>query len=72
MSKLKTLFYRGGIIESSHEIKCYVGSIIGENIFSSNINTKLPACIINTANFNYIILNYTQIKPGQCVQNSYQ
>ena len=41
MSKLKTLFYRGGIIESSHEIKCYVGSIIGENIFSTNNNNDL-------------------------------
>ncbi len=41
MSKLKTLFYRGGIIESLHEIKCYVGSIRGENIFSTNNNNDL-------------------------------
>ncbi len=36
MSKLKTLIYRGNLIESLHEIKCYVGSLNGEKIFSTN------------------------------------
>jgi len=36
MSKVKTLFYRGKIIESVHNIKCYIGSIDGNRIFSTN------------------------------------
>ncbi len=41
MSKLKTLIYRGNLIESSHEIKCYLGSLRGENIFSTNNENDL-------------------------------
>ena len=36
MSKLTTLIYRGKILESSHEIKCFLGSINGKTIFSTN------------------------------------
>jgi len=36
MSKLTTLISRGKILESSHEIKCFVGSNNGETIFSTN------------------------------------
>ena len=36
MSKLTTLISRGKILESSHEIKCFIGSINGKTIFSTN------------------------------------
>ena len=36
MSSLKTFIYRGNIVESLHEIKCYIGSLNGEKIFSTN------------------------------------
>ncbi len=36
MSKLFTKIYRGDLIESFHEIKCYIGSVKGEKIFSTN------------------------------------
>ena len=36
MSKLKTLIFRGSLIESHHNIKCYVGSLKGGKIFSTN------------------------------------
>ena len=36
MSILKTLITRGKILESSHEIKCFIGSINGKTIFSTN------------------------------------
>ncbi|MDC1185205.1 asparaginase, partial [Alphaproteobacteria bacterium] len=36
MSKLTTLITRGKILESSHEIKCFMGSINGKTIFSTN------------------------------------
>ena len=39
MSKITTLISRGNFIESSHEIKCYFGSIKNQEIFStSNLN----------------------------------
>ena len=41
MSKLTTLIYRGNVIESQHEIKCFMGSIKGENIFSTNNKNDL-------------------------------
>ena len=36
MSKVTTLFYRGKFIESVHDIKCYLGSVDGGKIFSTN------------------------------------
>lgn len=36
MSKITTTFYRGKIVESFHNVKCYIGSINGEKIFSTN------------------------------------
>ncbi len=36
MGKLKTLIFRGNLVESYHEIKCYIGSIKGDKIFSTN------------------------------------
>ena len=36
MSKLTTHISRGKILESAHEIKCFIGSINGETIFSTN------------------------------------
>ncbi len=36
MSKLTTLITRGKTLESSHEIKCLIGSLKGEKIFSTN------------------------------------
>ena len=36
MSKVKTLFYRGKLIESIHNIKCYIGSVDGEIIFTTD------------------------------------
>ena len=36
MSTLTTLINRGKILESSHEIKCFIGSINGKTIFSTN------------------------------------
>ena len=36
MSKLTTNILRGKILESSHEIKCFIGSINGETFFSTN------------------------------------
>ena len=36
MSSLTTLVYRGNILESSHEIKCFIGSVNGKIIFSTN------------------------------------
>ena len=36
MSSLKTFIYRGNLIESLHEVKCYIGSLTGEKIFSTN------------------------------------
>ncbi len=36
MSKLTTLISRGNILESSHEIKCFIGSLDGKIIFSTN------------------------------------
>ena len=36
MSKVTTLFYRGKLIESSHNIKCYIGSVDGKGIFTTN------------------------------------
>ena len=36
MGKLITSITRGKTLESSHEIKCFIGSINGEKIFSTN------------------------------------
>ena len=36
MSKITTHFCRENLIESSHNIKCYLGSVSGEKIFSTN------------------------------------
>ena len=36
MSKVTTLFYRGKLVESIHNIKCYIGSVGGEKIFTTN------------------------------------
>ena len=36
MSKLKTLVFRGNLIESYHEIKCFIGSFKGYKILSTN------------------------------------
>jgi L-asparaginase II len=36
MSKLTTLISRGKILESSHVVKCFIGSINGKTIFSTN------------------------------------
>ena len=36
MSILKTVIYRGSLIESYHNIKCYIGSLKGDKIFSTN------------------------------------
>ncbi len=36
MSKITTLFYRGNLIESKHEIKGLIGSINGEKIFTTH------------------------------------
>ena len=35
MSKVITQFYRGKVIESTHNIKCYIGSTNGRIIFST-------------------------------------
>ena len=36
MSKLKTVIYRGSLIESYHNIKCYISSLKDDKIFSTN------------------------------------
>ncbi len=36
MSKISVSFQRGNILESVHEIKCYIGSINGGNVFSTD------------------------------------
>ena len=36
MSKVTTLFYRGKLVESIHSIKCYIGSVDGKKIFTTN------------------------------------
>ena len=36
MSKLTTLITRGKTLESLHEIKCFIGSLNGKIIFSTN------------------------------------
>ena len=36
MGKVTTLFYRGKLVESTHNIKCYIGSVGGEKIFTTN------------------------------------
>ena len=36
MSKVKTLIFRGNLVESLHETKCYINSLKGEKIFSTN------------------------------------
>ena len=36
MGKVTTLFYRGKLVESIHNIKCYIGSVGGEKIFTTN------------------------------------
>ena len=36
MGKVTTLFYRGKLVESIHKIKCYIGSVGGEKIFTTN------------------------------------
>ncbi len=41
MSKLKTLIFRNTLIESSHKIKCYIGSIDGKVIFSTDDDSDL-------------------------------
>ena len=41
MSKLKTLIFRENIVESFHDIKCYIKSFKGENIFSTNDEKNL-------------------------------
>ncbi|MBD1147377.1 asparaginase [Pelagibacterales bacterium SAG-MED31] len=35
MSKITTSFYRGNLVESYHNIKCYIGSVDGKEIFST-------------------------------------
>ena len=37
MSKLTTFISRGNVLESLHEIKCFIGSINGETIFSTTV-----------------------------------
>ena len=35
MSSLSTLIFRNNIVESQHSIKCYIGSLNGNTIFST-------------------------------------
>jgi len=41
MSKLITYISRGNLIESLHEIKCFIGTISGDNVFSTNNDKDL-------------------------------
>tara|TARA_B100000579_G_scaffold437683_1_gene468193 strand:- start:2119 stop:3114 length:996 start_codon:yes stop_codon:yes gene_type:complete len=41
MSKLTTYIYRGNHLESKHDIKCLIGSVNGERIFSTNNDNDL-------------------------------
>lgn len=41
MSKIKTLIYRGNLVESLHNIKCFIGSSKGNKIFSTNNENDL-------------------------------
>ncbi len=36
MGKITTLFYRGKLVESIHKIKCYIGSVDGKRMFTTN------------------------------------
>ena len=36
MGKIRTMFYRGKLIESIHNIKCHVGSFNGKKLFTTN------------------------------------
>ena len=39
MSNLSTLIFRNNIVESQHSVKCYIGSLNGNTIFSTgNMN----------------------------------
>ena len=58
MSKITTLISRGNFIESSHNIKCYLGSIKNQQILSTDnendifLNLRLIWKIINKNNFS--------------------
>ena len=41
MSSLKTLMFRNSLVESHHVIKCYVGSLNGDTIFSTENSADL-------------------------------
>ena len=41
MSKLYTQIFRGKVLESHHEIKCYIGSVDDEHIFSTDNENDL-------------------------------
>ena len=41
MSSLSTLIFRNNIVESQHSIKCYIGSLNGNTIFSTNNTNDL-------------------------------
>ena len=72
MSKINTFIYRGNLIESSHQIKCYIGSIKNEKLFSTNNENDLiyPRSSIkifqgipfaNSKSINFYKLNKKQI-----------
>ena len=72
MNKITTLIYRGKLIESVHNIKCYLGSISGEKLFStdnendyiyprSSIKIFQAIPFVSSNSINYYNLNHKQI-----------
>ena len=72
MSNLKTLIFRGNLVESHHYIKCYLGKVNGEKIFStdneddlfyprSSIKVFQGLPFLNSKAFEFYNLNKKQI-----------
>ena len=48
MSKIITSFYRGEIVESIHQTKCYIGSVSNEKIFFLATKEQIESSITET------------------------
>lgn len=72
MNKITTIFYRGKLLESFHDVKCHIASINGDKIFSTNnednyiyprssIKIFQAIAFASSGGFDYYKLNSKQI-----------
>ena len=61
MSKLTTSITRGKTLESFHEVKCFIGSLNGEKIFSTKLLKEIYSFYFSKSYLSYIWPNFKDL-----------